>query len=78
MAICVLQGAQKSLKDTVRLSKCEGVDLGTFTTPMEFLTAANNPEVIEALEKCMLKWSKEIEQVRIAQAYVQTHAWLCV
>eukprot|EP00117_Sycon_ciliatum_P004310 scpid857/ scgid8744/ Dynein heavy chain 5, axonemal; Axonemal beta dynein heavy chain 5; Ciliary dynein heavy chain 5 len=61
--VSTLQGAEKSLKDTVKLSECKDVDLSMFTSPMDFLTAANNPEIIEPLEKCMAKWCKEIEQV---------------
>jgi len=57
----VLSNAKASLKDVVELAPCEGVDIHEVSS--QLTTAAANPAILEAAEKCATKWCAQIEQI---------------
>ena len=62
----ILAGAEASLADVVSLRPCEEVDLALISTPSDYLRAAANPEMVEQLERCLVMWCKDLEQVNMS------------
>lgn len=61
----VLAGAEASLSDVVSLPPCVEVDLASISTPSDYLRSAANTEIVEQLERCLMMWCKEVEQVSV-------------
>lgn len=61
--IDVLNGAQQSLNDVVRLSPCDQYDLSKLVSPATYQAAASSTETLELIENHTKLWIKEIEQV---------------
>lgn len=59
----VLANARASIADAAKLSPCTNPGIVALSTAMEAISAAGNPELVEAAESCALVWCKEIEQV---------------
>jgi dynein heavy chain len=59
----ILAGAEESLSDVVSLHPCEEVDLALISTPSDYLRASANPEIVEQLERCLVMWCKDLEQI---------------
>ena len=57
--VSVLNDVQASLADLVNLSPCKGVDVNSISGLAQIIAAANNSEILEAAEKCAIKWCKE-------------------
>ncbi|XP_077975281.1 dynein axonemal heavy chain 8-like [Styela clava] len=58
-----LDSAQMNIDGAVRLSESTTVDLTKYSSPQECTEAANDPEVVVALEELVSGWCKQIEQV---------------
>uniref|UniRef100_A0A7M5UN62 Dynein heavy chain tail domain-containing protein n=2 Tax=Clytia hemisphaerica TaxID=252671 RepID=A0A7M5UN62_9CNID len=61
--IDALTGAQQSLSDVVKLSKCDALDLSKLTTPALYQSAAASSDTLEVIETQTKAWIKEIEQI---------------
>ncbi len=59
--ISVLANARASIANAAKLSPCKDPALESVTSPSDIMAAAVNPELVEAAEKCVQKWCKEIE-----------------
>jgi len=59
--ISVLANARVSIANAVKLSPCKESCLEGVTSPSDIAAAAANPEMVEAAERCVQKWCKEIE-----------------
>ncbi|XP_019624088.1 PREDICTED: dynein heavy chain 8, axonemal-like [Branchiostoma belcheri] len=58
-----LDAAQLNIEGTVNLKECEKVDVSKLHTMAEVMTAAGNPEILDACEELVQCWCKQIEQV---------------
>lgn len=61
--IAVIANARRSIQDAAKLSPCSNSAINAITSPMQAITAAHNPEMVEAAESCAIMWCREIEQV---------------
>ena len=61
--IANIANARASIKDAATLSPCPSTALADIKNPLQAITAAHNPEILEAAENCAIMWCKEIEQV---------------
>ena len=61
--VSVLVNAKATISNLAELSEFEGFDVKNYITPFQILGAASNSEVIDTVERKMMQWAAEIEQV---------------
>lgn len=52
-----------ALSDSIELKACEAINVYEYNTTAQFLSVANNPELLQQLEELIQVWCKQIEQV---------------
>ncbi len=61
--VAIIANAQISIRDAATLSPCTDPGILAIGNPLQAISAAHNPEIVEAAERCAVMWCKEIEQV---------------
>lgn len=61
--ISTLNGAQESIDERVRLKPCDKFDFAQIQTPADYLSVANNSELLSQIEEAVKVWMKQIELV---------------
>ena len=69
-------GAQASTESGVQLEQSEEVDLDSIQTAQDCITSASNPEIVSQLERLVLVWCKQIEQVSVIQLSLQSSPFM--
>ena len=62
--VAVLASARASIANSAKLTQCTNPSIMALSGPSDVVTAAANPEIVEAAEASALTWCREIEQVR--------------
>lgn len=58
-----IDATHMALSDSIELKACEAINVYEYNTTAQFLSVANNPELLQQLEELIQVWCKQIEQV---------------
>ena len=61
--VATLNSAQESIDDRIVFERCTGVDLTQLNSAADYMSAAANSDCVNAMEKTMKSWTREMEQV---------------
>lgn len=61
--VSMLQNAQESLDDRIRLKPCERIHLEQLQNSADYLSMASNSENLQAMEETLKIWVQQMEKV---------------